>query len=273
MGSLMEKWWSMALSTFNVQYYGGIPVFMDNACFQYRNGSISDIVMDTNFFIAGPFDTGNNDTKSYYVTRFTDSATGGVTPCVRPYNNLNETSVEYWAIGNSSNVGRSINTPGRYLLVSLPKAKAANLYMWKYGTGDYVFKGSNIKTYAGIPIYLDNAYFPNNNGTVNEYLENSNFFIAGPFDTLSTGSKSYTLSCYMSESATGVATTDMRLYNNLSSSSVDFWAVTRTSATRTLSSSGQYVLFSIWKNVAANMYLYYTASNVNYYLFKGNNLL
>lgn len=126
--------------------YGGLPVYIDNACFRYRNGLVTDYVTDSNFFITGPFDSGSTGSKVYTISRYPETASGGVTPAFRPYDDLTATSIDYWAIGSSNNPTRSVTTAGRYLLVPMPKAKAANMYM-QVKVGDvyvYIFKGKNV---------------------------------------------------------------------------------------------------------------------------------
>lgn len=127
---------------------------------------------------------------------------------------------------------------------------------------------------CGIPVLINNAGFRNRNGVATDYNNDPAFFIAGWFDTGSPDSKSITLattSHYLSDG--GAAS--FRLYDTkgMNTNSVDYWGVTDTSAqTKTVTTAGRYILISICKADAANMYMYYTVDGVNHYLFKGSNV-
>lgn len=120
-----------------------------------------------------------------------------------------------------------------------------------------------------IKVYLNNAAYLGPNGLASNYVEDSRFFIAGPFDTGSEESKTYTFStCPISTTSGGAA---VKLYNDLSANSVDYNAVTRTNtASVTSDLSGRYVLCSVCKSYADTSYMYYTVNGVKHYLFKGS---
>lgn len=128
-------------------------------------------------------------------------------------------------------------------------------------------------SYGGIPVYMDNAYFPNGSGLLSDYGESSDWFIAGPFDTGATTSKSITY-LYTTSKPDGVsAGICWRVFNDETARSVDFWGMSSTTVTpRTVSSAGRYIYASIKKSEAATQYMTMTVGGVTTYLYKGNNV-
>ena len=141
-----------------------------------------------------------------------------------------------------------------------------NIQYWTHN--DYA---PYLYTYCGIPVVFDNAYYPNNNGGFASFGSNSNFFITGMFDTLNSDSKSYTFTRY-TLSGLSFSTTSFRIYKNLSGTSYDYWSITGTGATRTLSTQGRWIFFTVYKPTAADAYMYYTSNGERIYLFKGSNV-
>lgn len=128
-------------------------------------------------------------------------------------------------------------------------------------------------TIGGIPVWIDNAYYPKSNGTINSVTENNDFFIAGPFDTGTTFAKIIVLTRFGS---TTEAT--MRMFNdpgNVSANSVDYWTVMRSDilpdipTPANIDTAGRYALVSILKKNAADFYIKDDDGN---YIVKGNNV-
>lgn len=120
----------------------------------------------------------------------------------------------------------------------------------------------------GIKLYKNNTAYIGGNSTVDSYFTDNNFFIAGPFDTGSTDSKTYTISRNPVSTVNGGAA--LKLYNDLTAKSVDYWGITSSKGTSyTFTSAGRYVFFSVCKAYASTSYMYYTVDGVNHYLFKG----
>ena len=128
------------------------------------------------------------------------------------------------------------------------------------------------KYIGGLPVYIDNAYYPSSNGYATSFNTDSDWFITGVFDTGSTSSKTYTLMQNPKVSSHGSA---FRLYNDLTANSVDYWsnmAGSTTPNTRSVTTVGRYILFPVYKPYAENLYMYYTSGGQQIYLFKGKNV-
>lgn len=132
------------------EYYDGIPVYIDNAYFPYRLTAdvrtVEDIVEDTDWCIVGVFDTGDSTEKTF---EYHTAPEATVDTEMRFFDDLEEAcvghSITSYEDGHSS-VGteypNEYATTGRYILYSLYKPQAENLYM---KVGDtYLFKGSNV---------------------------------------------------------------------------------------------------------------------------------
>lgn len=128
--------------------------------------------------------------------------------------------------------------------------------------------GEHVFTIGGLPVIYNNAAYKNSNGRVDDVLTDSRFFITGIYDTGDSTSKSYTFTryaAYIDNKATC-----FRLYNDLTASSYDFWSISSTGGTRTLSTAGRYILFTVYKPEAADMYMYNNTAGL--YVFKGKNV-
>ena len=125
-------------------------------------------------------------------------------------------------------------------------------------------------TIGGIPVLYDNKYYPNSNGKIDSYTADSNYFIAGPFDTGSTDAKTVTFMRmpYVDHSY------DLRFFGDLTATSADYWQVNTsdTPTPRTVNMVGRYMCITINKAYAANAYAYYTINGENHYMFKGKNV-
>lgn len=117
----------------------------------------------------------------------------------------------------------------------------------------------------GFPVFRDGCYFTSSNAKANAaIIENDDCYLAGPFDTQSESSKSYTIGGI--ENGAGGLSMYVRYFNDLESVSVDNWVI----KPRTFTSPGRYIIFSIYKPVEDDMYLY---DNTNSrYIFKGKNV-
>ena len=128
------------------------------------------------------------------------------------------------------------------------------------------------KKIGGLPVLIDNAWFPNWNGYANSYRASNNYFITGVYDTGSTSTKSYTWYQAPRTSDTGGDYPAFRVFNDLSAQSVDFWGCATGEAQPTVrqgSSPGRYILFSVRKSYAADTYMYDDTNSR--YVFKGAN--
>lgn len=120
----------------------------DNAYYIGGNGKLTDYEHDDNFFLTGIFDTGGTWKKNYTVTRYPDCPNGITASTVlRLFDDLDSDSVNYWSIGNSSLITRAFNSAGRFIVFPVPKAKAADQFLYERLDGDvniYIFKGKNV---------------------------------------------------------------------------------------------------------------------------------
>lgn len=131
----------------------------------------------------------------------------------------------------------------------------------------------HVRTIGGLPVLYDNAAYDNQNGRIDAFIHDTRFFITGVFDTGSTASKSYTYTRYsatLDPADTSRVSTCFRVFNDLTASSYDYWSISPNTTARTLSFAGQYILFTVYKPEAANMYMYNNTAGV--YLFKGKNV-
>ena len=127
------------------------------------------------------------------------------------------------------------------------------------------------KKIGGIDVYLDNARYPGGNAKIDSVTTDNEYFLAGIFDTGTTSRKSYTIS-YTKNTVDNAA--NIRFYNDITANSVDYWGVGtgqhNLPSTRTFTSAGRYIVTTIYKELAADMYLY---DNTNQrYVFKGKNV-
>ena len=127
----------------HVRTIGGLPVLIDNARLMQYNGTINErIATDADYFVTGWFDTGSTASKSYTITNI--YAPGGGYVYMRPYNDKDGTSVDYWDIGRSG-ATRTVTTAGRFIVTTVYKATAANFYIYDNTNNRYVCKGKNVR--------------------------------------------------------------------------------------------------------------------------------
>lgn len=65
---------------------------------------------------------------------------------MRLFNDLNAQSVDWWSAASTFVEERTVNSAGRYILTSIPKSEAANMYMYIMRDGQrvYLYKGNNV---------------------------------------------------------------------------------------------------------------------------------
>ena len=125
-------------------------------------------------------------------------------------------------------------------------------------------------SYGGIPVYIDNKYFPSRSEQkISQALDSNDYFLAGPFDTGSTGSKSMTYSQIYSDTQAA-----FYLFDDLTASAVDYWACwgtdkPSTPSSKTVNTAGRYIVTSVLKTRAADFYMMDAGGN---YIVKGSNV-
>ena len=252
----------------HIKTISSIPVYVDNACY-VGAGKINQYTSDENWFLGGIFDTGNTETKLYTYHTYPASIDSRYITLLT-YNDLNGKYIDYWGIKNDTGAGTH-NIPGRYIVFSVYKPDAANSFMYDNTHGMYLFKGKNVKTIGGLPVLYDNAYYNGSNGDIKTYQTDNRFFITFAFETSSTESKSYTMRQFIKSQHDINFNAYSRWFNDIESTSADYWGMTTESATtRTINSVGRYIVASVVKADAANFYIY---DNTNQrYICKGDNV-
>lgn len=117
----------------------GIPVLINNARYLGSDGKFDSYTYDPDFFLAGWFDTGSSNSKSYtYNALFTD-----ISACFRIFNDKSASSYDWWGI-NKWDDPRTMRTAGRYIVIPIRKAIADRSYMYDNTNQRYLFKGKNV---------------------------------------------------------------------------------------------------------------------------------
>lgn len=134
-----------------------------------------------------------------------------------------------------------------------------------------VGKWGPIVDYGGIPVFLDNARFARANGTASDVVADPDWFIAGWADSGSSTTKAYTYFRSAATSETVEQQGAWRTFDDKSGTSVDWWAASTGSSasTPTINSSGQYILFSVYKPDAHKFFL----KQGDTYLLKANDIV
>lgn len=120
---------------------------------------------------------------------------------------------------------------------------------------------------GGLYVYADNSrYYEYVNDTVDEnIITDSDYFLTGFYDTESEEPKSYTIPVLVHDAHVCV-----RLFNNKTAASIDFFNISTAYDTRTYTGSGRYIMATVYKPYAANFYIY---DNTNQrYIVKGSNV-
>jgi hypothetical protein len=118
--------------------------------------------------------------------------------------------------------------------------------------------------YCGIPVLIDNAKFDLNGGTINDIVEDPDWFIAGWFDTGNTGLKKYVYYRH------GYVEGGARTFNDINGTSVGKWPVGFQSDPPVnfgSEVSGRYVAVSVYKPTVDKAYV----RRDDIYLFMGKN--
>ena len=255
--SLLQPW---------VMGYGGLPVLVDNLKYNAANGKYNGGTANTDWFVTGFFDSGSSSSKTYQLGN--PHSTAGT---IRLFNDKTANSYDWWAFSVG---GRSMSSGGRYIAFDVYKALADRYFVYDDTNGMYLAKGKNIepgKTYGGLPVLVDNAYYTNTNGRFHVATENSDYFVAGMFDTGTTSNKSLTWSYTLKPENDW---TYLRVFTSKFSYSADYWGTATYASnipmTRTETISARYIAISLYKPIAADMYMY---DNTNQrYVFKGSNV-
>lgn len=122
---------------------GGLPVLLDNAAL---NGGTSvkwneDYSVDNDYFVTGWYDTGSTTSKNY---RFAGvKRRGSLYNYLRWYNDKTGNNVDYWGANNDSEKVIT-NTPGRFVVATVYKPKAADFYLYCDTDQRYIIRGSNV---------------------------------------------------------------------------------------------------------------------------------
>ena len=124
--------------------------------------------------------------------------------------------------------------------------------------------------YGGLPIYIDNGYYTGGNKKIDVVTASDDFFITGIFDTGNSSSKVYEITRWRTST-----NAQMRFFNDITATSVDYWTIMRTDVTAgrpnvyEFTSAGRYVAISVAKYCAADFY--FKIKNGDY-IIKGNNV-
>ena len=130
---------------------------------------------------------------------------------------------------------------------------------------------SNYNTIGGLPVLIDNALMSgSNNRWYWRTMPTTAYFITGWFDTGSNDTKSYTFP-YQTNNGDSDGYYRMRFFNNPADLSVDYWGVNGSvGSNRTFSSAGRYIVTTVYKEQAADFFIY---DNTNQrYVCKGKNV-
>lgn len=125
-------------------------------------------------------------------------------------------------------------------------------------------------TYGGLTVFMDNCYYPKSNGYANSVEEDNDFFLVMVDFGSSASNRYFTVTRF--GTPTNAA---MREFSSDSSQSVDYWTIMRTDmqpgamTTMNFETGVRYLIFSVYKQYAANFYLKYQNGD---YIIKGNNV-
>lgn len=134
-----------------------------------------------------------------------------------------------------------------------------------------VIEQESSNTIGGLPIYADNCRYASSNGTVSNVVSDNDYFLTGIVDTGSTAHKYFTVSRFGAPTAAA-----MRVFNDLTATSVDYWSIMRTDIAQTgqaneytFAKGVRYLILSVYKPIADKFFLKYQDGE---YLLKGNNV-
>lgn len=124
--------------------------------------------------------------------------------------------------------------------------------------------------YGGLPVFMDNCYYPVSNGYADSVESDEDFFLVLVDFGSSASNRNLTVTRFGTPTRAA-----LREFSNDSSYSVDYWTIMRTDmqpgaiSTMTLETGVRYLIFSVYKQYAADFYLKYTNGD---YIIKGNNV-
>ena len=134
--------WKAATETAEQKSYGGIPVYIDNAYYNNTNNKTDgDIIQSNNYFIAGPFDTQTTVSKTYTIKTVTAPST--IQAFLRVFDDLTATSLNCFGLSREE-ATRTLSIWGRYLFVTVEKAKADEFFIHDDTNGKYICKGTSV---------------------------------------------------------------------------------------------------------------------------------
>lgn len=123
------------------QYIDGIYVLLDNAYMAKANGTASDIIANSDYFITGWYDSGYPEGKNW---KFGPAGTSNYANMAsRFFNDVDGTSVDYWGPNQSSI--KAFSSPGQFVISTIYKPTAKNFYLLQVATNTYAFKGSSVE--------------------------------------------------------------------------------------------------------------------------------
>ena len=129
---------------------------------------------------------------------------------------------------------------------------------------------ADVNYIGGLPVLIDNARYSHGNSYYNTVTSDNDWFITGWFDTGSKNKKKYTI--YQPTLESGW--TDIKFFNNKTSSSADYWSINHSSTnqanTRSFNSVGRYVACTIKKADAARSWCY--CHTTGEWVFKGEHV-
>lgn len=119
----------------------------------------------------------------------------------------------------------------------------------------YVYRGDellweSIKRYGGLTVYKDNTMYPPSNGYIENSTKDEDFFTI-IVDTGDTSKKKIEFG-YTQSSSDAIGS--MRIFNKLTSRSIDYWTVQKNSP-RTLDIDGRWYVISVSKADASYFFV------------------
>jgi hypothetical protein len=130
----------------HVRTIGGLPVLIDNAILSGSNNKWNQRVEPSDaYFVTGWFDTGATGKKSYTFPYQPANGDGDGYYRLRLYDDPTELSVDYWGVNGTVGQLRTFTSLGRYIIVTVYKATAADFYIYNNTNNRYVCKGKNVR--------------------------------------------------------------------------------------------------------------------------------
>lgn len=129
--------------------------------------------------------------------------------------------------------------------------------------------GGGGKTIGGLPVLINNAHYNNSNGLIDAgVIDDPDFAILGPFDTVNSNKKTCTIKS--APAPTGMNYAFLRVYNDLAAKSGSCYSVTVAGESRTVAITGRFLVVSVKKSEAANFFIHDDTNDR--YVCKGSNV-